>query len=186
MAEINTSPWMWIFIVSFVICIFVGFFTLILGFGFSLLGKDVIGSRFIKFGAGCSAVAFLSVLVAKADVFIGILVIYWILWLKFRKGRTNLCPSCGAKIATEQKLKFSNLFGFRRSISCLSCGDNMILSKWPWRIMGIGSLLFLGLLLLKLFKVDFGYMQNFIFYVPLLLLLIGHFFLKLEDMTSKA
>lgn len=186
MAEINTNPWVWIFIVLFIICIFVGFFTLILGFGFSLFGKEVIGSRFIKFGAECSAVGFLSILVTAADVLLGILVVYWILWWKIRKPKTSLCPHCGTQITAEKRGNLFKFFGFRRPISCQSCGDTLVLSNWPWRIMMVSLFLFLVLLCLKLFKVDFGYMQNFIFYASILLLLIGHFLLKLEDITSKA
>ena len=185
MAEINTSPWMWIFVALFIVCILVGFFTLVLGFGYSLLGKETIGSRFIKFGAKCNAIGFLSILVAMFNVFLGILVVYWILWHKLRRNKTNLCPCCGTQLVTEQKFKLIKMFGFRRPISCPSCGDNITLSKWPWRSMIVSLFVFSFLVLLKLFKADFGHVWDFIFYVPITLLLIGHFFLKLEDVTSK-
>jgi hypothetical protein len=184
MSAINESPWMVTFVALFVVCIFVGFFTLVLGFVFSLSGKEEKGSRFIKFGAECSAIAFLSILVALVDIFLGVLIVYWIIWIKFRKFKINLCPHCGTQITTQQRSKLLKMFGLRVPISCQSCGDNIVLSKWPWRIMIMGLLLFPALLCLSFFKIDFGLLQHQIFYIPLLLILIGHFALKLEVINS--
>jgi hypothetical protein len=88
----DSFDWTAIFLLVFVIGIFAGFFSLVLGFIFFLSGKELLGSRLIKFGAQCSIIAFLSILIAGTDIL-----------FNFEKGQQMvgfialicLCIACG-------------------------------------------------------------------------------------------
>lgn len=154
---------------------------MLLGFIFSACRDKEIGERLIKFGANCVAIGFSLILAAAGGgVLLAILVAYWLIWQKMRKPKINLCPNCGGQIGREAKRSLFKSFGLRRVTFCQACGVNIVLSKWPWRLMIISLYLFLGLLFLILFKVDLGKMLNVLSYTSLLLMLIGHFALKLE------
>lgn len=193
MNETSMEPTTLIFILVLIVCVFAGFLTMLPGFVLFALGKKEIGEKLVKFGAGCGVIAFSSALAVAAIiqrsylplVILAILVGYWIIWAKMKKHKISQCPHCGEQIKGEEKRKLSWSFKSQRPIPCQSCGTNIVLSKWPWLLMSIGCYLFLSLFLLKLFKVGPDRFWDVVFYVPVVLFLIGNFTMKLEVFDSK-
>jgi predicted RNA-binding Zn-ribbon protein involved in translation (DUF1610 family) len=173
----------------FVICVFGSFFigvlAMIAGYIFLILKKE-IGEILMKLGADCGVIGFSLILVAASgSVLLVVLIAYWLIWQKMRKPKIKLCPNCGNQISGGIRRSLFRSFGLRRATLCQNCGVNIILSKWPWRLIIISLSLFLILLFLILFSVDLGYGFNVIFYTSLSLLLIGHFTLKLEYANTR-
>jgi len=182
MSKIDENLFTWILVIVFAICVFAGFFAMILGFALELCKKEKVGQSLIKVGANCGVLAFLSILIAAGGILMAILAGCIIIWQKIRESRINICPNCREQIAAAVRKNLLKSFGFRKAVPCPSCGANIILSKWPWRLMIISFCLFLVLLCFILLKVGpSNHMLDIISYAALVLLLIGGFTLKLES-----
>lgn len=172
-----------IFISVFVVCMLAGCLTMFPGFILLALGKERIGWKLIRFGAGCGAIGFSSVLVAQGGywpIVVLAVAFFWIILERKRKSKTSACPRCNEQITWEEKWKLSKLFGLRKSTPCSHCGTKIVWSKWPLILMNIGSCLCLIVILFKFLKVQLGSFLDVTIYIALLPMIIGYFTMKLE------
>ena len=99
------------------------------------------------------------------------------------------CPSCKKRIPWLEKRGFKCIkrFGFRNPFTCPHCGAMVIFSKWPYRMSETGIFIIaIQSLLLYVFKAERGGRMEWILGIlGLLLIAVGFFSLKFEQVDSK-
>ena len=83
-------------------------------------------------------------------------------------------------------MRFCSLIGLRKHAPCPYCYKLLVWSKWPFRVLGIGSYLLIIYVVLRMAGIQMSGISRLLVWVPILLVPLSASAMKLELSDSGA